>query len=414
MKMFFAFFICFLHSLFIMGQIAHIDSKLQNDHVSFVCNFFDQNTQYIPPPAKNISNANSENWMRAMVDKITATVGLKNRFRLRLVENYNNCAALCIDNNIGTERFIQYDRDFLEAYQTKTKNKWFVVGVLAHELGHHLNGHSLDGIGSRPDKELDADEFAGFVLQKLGANINDASNIFNFLNDTDGPPTHPVKWKRKAAVSRGWTKANGDSLFASLYVLDNTEKNEEAFNLLMKARNEVINIKKLLLLNKALEIVPDYAAAISDKGLVYMNLHDYKEAYKYCINALELEPYIGLLRLNLAKVYADQKKYDTALAYVQDAIYLKPVFPEAYYFRASIFFENKNFTQTISDCIMALAMNPTKPFFKAEILETQGFALYELNKKEDATLCFEEARKLNPYSIKVLLYLASKKEKKNI
>jgi tetratricopeptide (TPR) repeat protein len=410
MKFLFVSFIIVFGNIYSHAQIKHILAEEGNNNVSFACNFFDQNTQYNPPPAKNISDAESEKWMKEMVDKITTTVGLKNRFRLRSVKNYNNCAAVCFDNNIGQERFIQFDRDFLEEYQKKTKNKWFVVGVLAHELGHHFNGHSLDGIGSRPDKELDADEFAGFVLQKLGATYDEARKIFSFLNETEGPPTHPVRWKRYTAISRGWDRAAGNEVFASLYVLNDAEMKANAYAVLTAARKEYSSFKKLIMLDNALKIVPEYAEAISEKGLVYLGMQQFTEAYEYCKSALKLEPYIGLLRFNLAKVYYEQKKYDTALAYLQDAIYLKPVFPEAYLFRANLFFDNKEFEQTVSDCNLAYAMNPANNFSRAEILETKGFALYELNKIIEAEECFDVARKLNPLSIRVLMYFESKKK----
>ena len=36
--------------------------------------------------------------------------------------------------------------------------------LLAHEVGHHLNGHTIHRGGSTPELELEADEFAGFIL----------------------------------------------------------------------------------------------------------------------------------------------------------------------------------------------------------------------------------------------------------
>ena len=42
--------------------------------------------------------------------------------------------------------------------------------VLAHEIGHHINGHVLApdlSIEDRRWEELEADKFAGFVLSKL-------------------------------------------------------------------------------------------------------------------------------------------------------------------------------------------------------------------------------------------------------
>ena len=196
-------------------RIQSIVKKDTHNKLSFACNFFGSSANYEPVPASEVSDENAEKWMNELVARITSVVGLRNRFRLVALQNFNNCAAVCFNNETGQERFIQFDRQFLENFQKRTNNKWFVTGVLAHELGHHFNGHSLDGIGSRPDKEIEADEFAGFILQKLGAKENEAESIFSFLNETDGPPTHPIKSKRYAAVSRGWNSAAGNSIWVS-------------------------------------------------------------------------------------------------------------------------------------------------------------------------------------------------------
>ena len=53
---------------------------------------------------------------------------------------------------------------------------------MAHELGHHINGHTIDvvmysdEVVDRPDlesfrkMELEADEFSGFVMAKFASN----------------------------------------------------------------------------------------------------------------------------------------------------------------------------------------------------------------------------------------------------
>ena len=390
-------------------RIQSIVKKDTHNKLSFACNFFGSSANYEPVPASEVSDENAEKWMNELVARITSIVGLRNRFRLVALQNFNNCAAVCFNNETGQERFIQFDRQFLENFQKRTNNKWFVTGVLAHELGHHFNGHSLDGIGSRPDKEIEADEFAGFILQKLGAKENEAESIFSFLNETDGPPTHPIKSKRYAAVSRGWNSAAGNSIWVSLLLENDADKKEIAYEALMAARNTNNTTQKLELINKALNKVPAYAEAISEKGLVYLQENKYQLASQYCEEALLLEPYIGILRLNFSKVLMAQKNYDTALSFVQDAIYLRPVFPEAYHQRAQIFLNKRNYVQAGNDCSLALLMNPDNTETKADILITKGIAHYELKQEEIASACFSEAKKLDPYNKRIEKYLSINK-----
>lgn len=387
--------------------IKPMGKKDLRNKVSFACNFFGSTADYQPVSAASVTDENAEKWMSDLVTRITSVVGLRNRFRLVALQNFNNCAAVCFNNETGQDRFIQFDRQFLESFQKKTNNKWFVTGVLAHELGHHFNGHSLDGIGSRPDKEIEADEFAGFIIQKLGAKETEAASIFSFLNETDGPPTHPVKSKRYAAVSRGWNSAAGNNIWVSLLLENDADKKELAYEALMAARNEADAGQKLALIEKALKKVPAYAEAVSEKGLVYLQQKQYKEAEQYCAEALMLEPYIGVLRLNLAKVLMARQQYDTALSFIQDAIYLKPVFPEAYHQRALLLLEKRNYAPAVSDCLVALLMNPNSVELRADILITKGIAHSGLQQQEAATQCFSEAEQLDPNNKRIAEYRSS-------
>lgn len=377
--------------------------------ISFACNFFGSTADYQPVSAASVTDEHAEKWMSDLVSRITSVVGLRNRFRLVALQNFNNCAAVCFNNETGQDRFIQFDRQFLENFQKKTNNKWFVTGVLAHELGHHFNGHSLDGIGSRPDKEIEADEFAGFIMQKLGAKENEAASIFSFLNETDGPPTHPVKSKRYAAVSRGWNSAAGNNIWVSLLLENDADKKEIAYEALMAARNTNNSDEKLALINKALNKVPGYAEAISEKGLVYLQLQQYQQAEQYCSEALILEPYIGILRLNLAKVLMKRQQYDSALSLIQDAIYLRPVFPEAYHQRALLFLDKKSYALAANDCGISLLMNPDNAAIRADILITKGIAHSELKQEDTAAACFDEAEKLDPYNKRLAAYRSAKR-----
>ncbi len=88
-------------------------------------------------------------------------------------------------------------------------NDWAALSILAHEVGHHLSGHSLREGGSRPDLEIEADKFSGFILQKLGASINQSTAAIDMLNSTSGSSTHPNKFLRIAAIREGYYNAKG-------------------------------------------------------------------------------------------------------------------------------------------------------------------------------------------------------------
>lgn len=392
------------------GQLKHEPRSLTGTQVNFACNFFDNSVQYIPPPAESISDDNAETWMRGMINKIMAVTGLQNRYQLKAMKDYNNCSAVCLNNNIGQERFIQFDKAFLEAFQKKTKNRWFVFGVLAHEIGHHLNGHTVEGIGSRPNKEIEADEFAGFVMQKMGATLAEAQGIFSFLNATDGPPTHPVKAKRYAAIKRGWDKAAGKTSMETLMFNDADDK-DFAVRCLTQAKRQFGAQEKMKLINRAIEYVPDYAEAWSEKGLVFASLKQYDSAVYYCNEAAKMETAMGLLRLNLARVLYQSGDIDNAILYTNDAIYLKPAFSAAFAFKGLLMLEQRLFDEAEKSCDAALAIRPDTQFELAEILETKAIALYEQGRKSESQEYFDAAKKLNPYSLRIGSFLQSKKGK---
>jgi hypothetical protein len=95
----------------------------------------------------------------------------------------------------------------MNRYRNDADARWQLYGIMAHEVGHHLQGHTLSGLGSRPPTELEADEYAGFTLTALGASIDQALSLWNTL-DVDGSATHPPRNQRLDAVTRGWTRGN--------------------------------------------------------------------------------------------------------------------------------------------------------------------------------------------------------------
>ncbi|WP_426304961.1 TPM domain-containing protein [Acidovorax facilis] len=105
-------------------------------------------------------------------------------------------------------RVIAYNPAFMgEVIQATKSNNWAPVSIMAHEIGHHLSGHTIVPGGSQPPIELESDKFSGFVLYKMGAPLADAQRaIATLIPEKDGE-THPGRKKRLAAIANGWTEA---------------------------------------------------------------------------------------------------------------------------------------------------------------------------------------------------------------
>lgn len=166
------------------------------------------------------SDIESEN----AIDKIMSVIGTSQKPILQACNNINNAVAAVYKG----QRYILYDRKFIKSLTTGSNKYWSNMFILAHEIGHHINGHSLDillyvnnvidpkSLNEKRNQELEADEFAGFVLAKLGATLNETSkvllNIPQITNERSS--THPSRDKRIMSVETGFKKGklNDDTI----------------------------------------------------------------------------------------------------------------------------------------------------------------------------------------------------------
>ncbi|TVT39219.1 membrane-binding protein [Hymenobacter setariae] len=139
-----------------------------------------------------------------IIREITEAVGLQPRFELRATTVVPNAAAVAYNG----KRYLLYNPKFLAAVNRAGHTDWGGISILAHEMGHHLNGHTLRSGGSQPQDELEADEFSGFVLRRLGASLAQAQAAMATVADDEGSATHPGRTPRLAAISQGWNRAN--------------------------------------------------------------------------------------------------------------------------------------------------------------------------------------------------------------
>lgn len=157
-----------------------------------------------------------------IIEKIIRMAGLPPTIKIQPA-NIANASAVIFDG----QRYILYNPVFISQLTHTTGSYWSAVSVLAHEIGHHISGHVLDSTGSQPMQELEADEFSGFVLSRMGAPLQSAQAAMRALAKTETTATHPSRWQRLNAIARGWLAAramNDDALlFSSLLVLHSVD-----------------------------------------------------------------------------------------------------------------------------------------------------------------------------------------------
>jgi len=184
------------------------------------------------------NNFSTDSDAQDAVDKILSVIGTSQKPVLQACSNINNAVAVAYKG----QRYILYDRAFMNSL-TKGNNKyWSNMFILAHEVGHHINGHSLDiilyskdvinpkSLSTRRKQELEADEFAGFVLAKLGATLKQTSKVLLNLPriSNENTSTHPLKEKRVLSVNVGWRKGYVKKETKPFYVSNDLEEYEKS------------------------------------------------------------------------------------------------------------------------------------------------------------------------------------------
>lgn len=141
-----------------------------------------------------------------IIGRIVNIVGLEKNFEIRAANVPNALATIR-----NSQRLILYSQNFILTIKNATGTDWAGISILAHEIGHHLNGHTIMPGGSRPDIELQADKFSGFVCAKMGASLSEAQAAMNQIASNSGSTTHPPKSARLEAIAIGWNQGNSGS-----------------------------------------------------------------------------------------------------------------------------------------------------------------------------------------------------------
>lgn len=156
-------------------------------------------------PVTDAQRRLSEREVFLMATEILAVSGLANTLKIEETMEVFNAAAYLEDG----ERWIGFNPLWVLRFKDlPTDARWPLYAVVAHEIGHHLMGHTIIRGGSRPATELEADAYAGFVLHALGADLPQAQALWQDFSLT-GSDTHPARDLRLAAVEAGWLRSAG-------------------------------------------------------------------------------------------------------------------------------------------------------------------------------------------------------------
>ena len=136
-------------------------------------------------PGSVVTFSSSEE-AESVIKRIVDATGLIQNFRVRAAGVPNAAAQI-----EGATRYILYNPQFIQETERASGTRWGPISIMAHEVGHHLNGHTLDGRGSRPKIELQADYYSGFIVQKLGGSMKEARAAMERLGSERASDTPP-------------------------------------------------------------------------------------------------------------------------------------------------------------------------------------------------------------------------------
>ena len=143
--------------------------------------------------------------MTAFVRKVLALTGLHNDVPVLVDPKAESCGYATTK---GGREYIGVNLECVGPLRVSIPYEgynWYAVGVLTHEIGHLLGGHTANGANSHRE-ENEADEWAAWAMYRLGASMPQARSFFSSLS-REGSKSHPARAVRIASVMRGWSRA---------------------------------------------------------------------------------------------------------------------------------------------------------------------------------------------------------------
>ncbi len=293
-----------------------------------------------------------------IIDSIMKAINLPQNFTVKTADCANALAT-----TEGKQRYILYSTAFLENFKRNAKTKWAAYCVLAHEIGHHLSNHDLEDTTTsiRRRFELEADRFAGGVLFKLGASLDNAQAGINTFSNDNASKTHPTKRARLEAVSVGWKQAQEFAEKAA----EREEPVELVSNekrLFERAVAEKDPELAILMLDTLIELNGNFIDAYLERGKRMKDLEDIRRNYDYAIE--DFNTYIKTRTKNPIAyfergfAYLMTNRNKEAIADFDRAIKIKSDYAEAFAHRAFAKYKLDQWDGAINDLKTSVKFKP--------------------------------------------------------
>lgn len=124
------------------GASAAVVGGIDLARASFHCNYSDAKGERVVK-----TYAPDRQGLRAVADVLSES-GLKANFKV-LAGDVPNASAFINDG----ERVIVYSNAWMQKLTESAQSKWAIYAVLAHEIGHHLNGDTMPKAGSYQQRD---------------------------------------------------------------------------------------------------------------------------------------------------------------------------------------------------------------------------------------------------------------------
>ncbi|MDC0239589.1 tetratricopeptide repeat protein, partial [Candidatus Thioglobus sp.] len=143
---------------------------------------------------------------------------------------------------------------------------------------------------------------------------------------------------------------------------------------------------------KALALKPNYAEALNNLGIVYMELGQLDESVKCYEKSIAIRPNYAEALNNLGLTLKELGQLDEAIKYYEKSIAIKPDYAEALNNLGSVFMELGQLDDAIKNYKKALVLKPDY----ANAHNNLGNALKELGQLNAAAKCYEKAIAIKP------------------
>ena len=142
----------------------------------------------------------TEQQAKSAVYRIVRYSGLQPNFIVR--ENTSIPTAIAFIK--AHKRWIEYNPSVIAGIVDSARTDWGAASILAHEIAHHLLGHTLEPGKRHPGDELACDLYSGFILNAMGATLDESLAAMRVSGDALDTLRHPPKEARLEAIRQGW------------------------------------------------------------------------------------------------------------------------------------------------------------------------------------------------------------------